>query len=164
MRSSPDGRFIANSIPRIERTDLPLGNYGYILDLKLKNQFGEPRTVAVNGLYDPGFFPDNRSFTWHTGRGASICQQSILSENVFVNSIQTFDLFNHSQCTYFNGMDTYQYPSASLDQNFGSTEYWAITSTFAGDDAGYSWDPNSDEISDPDPKIFAKEQSKVKNI
>lgn len=61
MRSSPDGRFVGNGGP------------AHIDDLQTKTRF-----VIPSKSYDPGFFPDNKGWTFHGGGGALFCSNATL--------------------------------------------------------------------------------------
>ena len=76
-RSSADGRFFASGLERDPNHVLPNGTKGFIVDLLDTNR---PQ-IAVSGPYDPGFFPDNKGFTFMTGSdGAFFCNQELLKD------------------------------------------------------------------------------------
>ena len=60
MRSSPDGRFVANGATG--------GDGGVISDLQTN------KDIKVKAAYDPGFFPDNKGWIFQgTPIGAGFC-------------------------------------------------------------------------------------------
>lgn len=109
MRSSPDGRFIANG---------STGAGSVIGDL----QTG--KDIRVDAAYDPGFFPDNRAWMFQgTPIGAGFCQTSLLVGNP--DEIT----FSEPQCSAVGTVGLYQH----LGQGLGGGDYFTINSQFTSD-------------------------------
>ncbi|MEZ4366401.1 MAG: PPC domain-containing protein [Kofleriaceae bacterium] len=113
MRSSADGRFIGNGA----QTDAG----GMISDLQ------ENKDIPVSAAYDPGFFPDNRTWLFQgTPIGAAVCQMSLLTGKP--NSVA----FNEPACSAAGNVGLYQH----LGQGLGNGDYFAINSQFTSDNGG----------------------------
>jgi len=120
MRSSPDGRFVANGSTS--------GDGGVISDLQTN------KDITVEAAYDPGFFPDGRGWMFQgTPIGAALCTMSLLTSNP--NSID----FSESACSSVGTISLYQHLGAGL----GGADYFAINSQFTSDN------PSAGESSDP---------------
>jgi hypothetical protein len=101
MRSSADGRFVANG-----------GSPSTIVDL-LGQLVGRPRVINVAATYDPGFFPDNSGFMYQgTPAGAGLCRQSLLEDPA-----TTEVSFSEPQCAGSDAVSAglYQSVAAGLD-------------------------------------------------
>ena len=110
MRSSPDGRFIANG-----RTG---GDGAAIEDL----QTG--KIMSVRAAYDPGFFPDNKTWIFQgTPIGAGFCKMSLLQANP-----DRID-FSESACSSVDSVSLYQH----LGQGTNGGDYFVINSQFSSD-------------------------------
>ncbi len=110
MRSSPDGRFVANG-----RTG---GDGAAIEDL----QTG--KLMSVKAAYDPGFFPDNKTWVFQgTPIGAGFCKMSLLQSNP-----ARID-FSESACSSVESVSLYQH----LGQGVNGGDYFVINSTFTSD-------------------------------
>ena len=110
MRSSPDGRFIANG-----RTG---GDGAAIEDL----QTG--KIMSVKAAYDPGFFPDNKAWMFQgTPIGAGFCKMSLLQSNP-----DRID-FSESACSSVESVSLYQH----LGQGLNGGDYFVINSQFTSD-------------------------------
>jgi len=109
MRSSPDGRFVANG---------STGSDSVISDLQAN------KDIAVDGAYDPGFFPDNRGWVFQgTPIDAAFCQMSLLQ-----STPDRID-FSESACSSVASVGLYQHLGAGL----GGADYFAINSQFTSD-------------------------------
>jgi hypothetical protein len=110
MRSSPDGRFIANGATG--------GDGAMISDLQANKDIG------VRAAYDPGFFPDDRGWVFQgTPIGAAFCQLSLLQSD------PDHITFSEPQCGTVEGVSLYQHLGAGL----GGGDYFAINSQFSSD-------------------------------
>lgn len=151
MRSSADGRFVANGGAVVEDDQ----GSSAIEDLLLIDR---PR-ISVSAAYDPGFFPDNKGWTFHgaypddrnsrksekdkatkddggeSSGGAVFCSQRILEDP----KVKHIDATQHPLCTT-SSLSVYQHVGASLD---GSGYYVMRSSNYTNDDGAYS------ETSDP---------------
>jgi Bacterial pre-peptidase C-terminal domain len=110
MRSSADGRFIANGATG--------GDGAMISDLQANKDIG------VKAAYDPGFFPDNRGWVFQgTPIGAGFCTMSLLtSDPDHIN-------FSEPQCGAVESVSLYQHLGAGL----GGADYFVINSQFTSD-------------------------------
>lgn len=110
-RSSADGRFFASGIERDPSRVAPEGSLGFVVDL------ADPARpiIGTSGPYDPGFFPDNKGFTFMTaGEGAFFCNQALL-ENP---ATKTIDFVEEAAkpnpfCGVEAGLGVYQHVGAS---------------------------------------------------
>ncbi len=119
MRSSADGRFVANGAT---------GGNSIISDLQTN------KDIEVDAAYDPGFFPDGHGWMFQgTPIGAAFCQMSLLRSNP--DSID----FSESSCSSVSTVSLYQHLGAGL----GGADYFAINSQFTSDN------PSSGENEDP---------------
>jgi Lamin Tail Domain len=122
MRSSADGRFVANGATG--------GSGGKISDL----QTG--KDINVSAAYDPGFFPDNRGWMFQgTPIGAGFCTTSLLVANP--DSIN----FSETACSSVSGVGLYQHLGAGIS----NADYFAINAQFTSDfpGGGVTHDPNA---------------------
>ncbi len=107
MRSSADGRFVANG-----------GSPSHIADLQRN------KDITAEAQYDPGFFPDNKGWIFQdTPIGAAFCQMSLLTASPDHIS------FNEPACSAVDTVRLYQHLGAGL----GGADYLAINSTFSSD-------------------------------
>jgi hypothetical protein len=112
MRSSADGRFVANG---------GTGGNSIISDLQTS------KDIKVDAAYDPGFFPDNRGWMFQgTPIGAAFCQMSLLQANP--NTIN----FSEAACSSVSTVSLYQHLGAGL----GGADYFAVNSQFTSDNPG----------------------------
>ena len=119
-RSSPDGRFVANGSTG--------GDGAVISDL----QTG--KDIKVQAAYDPGFFPDNKTWVFQgTPIGAGFCKMSLLQSNP--DRIN----FSESACSSVESVSLYQH----LGQGLNGGDYFVINSQFTSDN------PSSGETEDP---------------
>ncbi|HEY4057357.1 MAG TPA: PPC domain-containing protein [Kofleriaceae bacterium] len=120
MRSSPDGRFVANGSTG--------GSGAVISDLQ------SDKDIEVDAAYDPGFFPDGKGWMFQgTPIGAALCKISLLqSDPDKIN-------FSESACSSVGTISLYQHLGAGL----GGADYMAINSQFTSDN------PSEGETSDP---------------
>jgi hypothetical protein len=110
MRSSADGRFVANGATG--------GSGGVISDLQTN------KDISVNAAYDPGFFPDNRGWMFQsTPIGSAFCTSGLLVRNP--DRIE----FNEAECSHVDGVSLYQHLGAAL----GGGDYFAINNVFSSD-------------------------------
>jgi hypothetical protein len=113
MRSSPDGRFVANGASN--------GDGAVISDL-LTN-----KDIGVRAAYDPGFFPDNKGWVFQgTPIGAGFCTMSLLTSGPdHIN-------FSEPQCSTVSSVSLYQHLGAAL----GGGDYFVVNSQFTSDFPG----------------------------
>jgi hypothetical protein len=110
MRSSADGRFVANGATG--------GDGGVISDL----QTG--KDIKVKAAYDPGFFPDNRGWMFQgTPIGPGLCSTALLQSNP-----DRID-FSEPQCGTVEGISLYQHLGAGL----GGGDYFTVNGQFTSD-------------------------------
>jgi hypothetical protein len=110
MRSSADGRFIANGATG--------GDGGVISDLQTN------KDIKVKAAYDPGFFPDNRGWMFQgTPIGAGFCSTALLESNP--DRIN----FGESACGTVEGVSLYQHLGAGL----GGGDYFTVNGQFTSD-------------------------------
>jgi hypothetical protein len=110
MRSSADGRFIANGATG--------GDGAVISDLQAN------KDIRVQAAYDPGFFPDNRGWMFQgTPIGAGFCSMGLLQSDP--------DRINFSEpaCGTVEGVSLYQHLGAGL----GGGDYFVVNSQFTSD-------------------------------
>jgi len=121
MRSSADGRFVANG---------GTGGDSIISDLQTD------KDIKVDAAYDPGFFPDNRGWMFQgTPIGAAFCNMSLLQANpANIN-------FSESACSSVSTVSLYQHLGAGL----GGGDYFAVNSQFTSDNpsTGVDHDPSA---------------------
>ena len=114
MRSSADGRFIANGATG--------GTGAMISDL----QAG--RDIPTHAAYDPGFFPDNSGFVFQgTPVGTGFCNYNLLTSNPQQIT------FGEAQCSAAAQIGLYQHLGAGL-----SGDYFLINGQFTSDNGGHS--------------------------
>lgn len=132
MRSSPDGRFVANGATG--------GDGAVISDL----QTG--KDIRVQAAYDPGFFPDGRGWVFMgTPIGAGFCTTSLLTANP-----DRID-FSESACGTVDNVGLYQH----LAQGLGGGDYFAINSQFTSDN------PSGTVTRDPSASFARTAQLKI---
>jgi hypothetical protein len=132
MRSSPDGRFVANGATG--------GDGGVISDLQSN------KDMKVRAAYDPGFFPDNRGWVFQgTPIGAGFCTMGLLTSNP--DRIN----FSESQCSSVASVSLYQH----LGQGLGGGDYFVINSQFTSDN------PSGTVNHDPSAGFAATAQLKI---
>lgn len=122
MRSSPDGRFVANGSTG--------GTGAVISDLQTN------KDISVDAAYDPGFFPDGKGWMFQgTPIGAAFCKISLLQSDP--DSIN----FSEAACSSVGTVSLYQHLGAGL----GGADYFAINSQFTSDNpsAGETGDPST---------------------
>ena len=152
-RSSADGRFFASGLaynPNEDRSDptpdalLPEDSRGFISDLLDPTR----PNIGVSGPYDPGFFPDNKGFTW-MGGGAFFCNQKLIEDPA--TTMVDFDA--EADRGVFCGrsnMGVYQHVGASL----AGTDYYVVRSdNYSNDDGANS------EVRDPSVSPFSSADS-----
>ena len=127
MRTSPDGRFVANG--GHGETDDAASN-STITDLQdLMIEGGTVRNIGVKADYDPSFLPDNSAFLFQ-GDSTGICSLDVLRDR----SISYID-FTQPGCTMGGdnfGMALYQSVGATLD----GSDFIGVTGDFSGDSGG----------------------------
>ncbi len=147
LRSSADGRFTSSGlrfgVPEGLST-IPGTSDGFIADLK------DPARpyIGVTGPYDPGFFPDNKGWTFMTGGdGAYFCSQALLEDP----STKFVDLAAETTYCGKSDMSVYQHVGAML----GGGDYFVVRSdNYANDDGSVG-----DYLNDPSVEPFAKDNS-----
>ncbi len=131
MRSSADGRFVANG---------GSGGTSIVSDLQAN------KDIEVDAAYDPGFFPDNKGWMFQgTPIGAAFCKMSLLTSGP--NKID----FSESACSSVGTVNLYQHLGAGL----GGGDYFAINSQFTSDNptGGETVDPSAAFASNADMKL-----------
>jgi mono/diheme cytochrome c family protein len=112
MRSSADGRFVANGSTG--------GDGAVISDL----QTG--KDISVDAAYDPGFFPDGKGWMFQsTPIGTGFCTTSLLASNP--DKIN----FSEAQCNSITGIALYQH----MGQGLGGGDYFTVNGQFTSDNA-----------------------------
>jgi hypothetical protein len=115
MRSSADGRFVANGATG--------GAGAMIADLQAD------KDIPTHAAYDPGFFPDNSGFVFQgTSIGAGFCTTALLTGGPAEIT------FNEPQCSSATGVGLYQHLGAGL----GGGDYFVVNSQFTSDNGGHS--------------------------
>jgi hypothetical protein len=110
MRSSADGRFVANGATG--------GDGAVISDLQTD------KDMRVRAAYDPGFFPDNRGWMFQgTPIGSGFCTTGLLTRNP-----DAID-FSEAECSHVEGVSLYQH----LGSGLGGGDYFAVNSQFTSD-------------------------------
>ena len=110
MRSSADGRFVANGATG--------GDGAMISDLQTD------KDINVKAAYDPGFFPDNRGWMFQgTPIGSGFCTTGLLVRNP-----DRID-FSEAECSHVEGVSLYQHLGSAL----GGGDYFAVNSQFTSD-------------------------------
>lgn len=144
-RSSADGRFSGSGLRNgTSNGALPPGaeDAGFIVDLKDPNR----PFIGVSGPYDPGFFPDNKGFTFMTGTdGAFFCNQAMLEDP----ATKSINFANETNNCGQSDMSVYQHVGAML----GGGDYFVVRSdNYANDDGGNSIfkDPSTSPFARPD--------------
>ena len=118
MRTSPDGRFVAN------------GGNTSVTDLQgLLADSGALRIISVQGNFDPSFAPDNSAFMFQ-GSGAGICPTSVLRDPSFAHIDFTQPGCTQGGSSFAIGL--YQSIGASLD----GSDFVAVTGQFESDGGG----------------------------
>jgi hypothetical protein len=127
MRSSADGRFLANGAYDPNDDD---GSWGArISDLAPQLTRAPYRDIKVDASYDPSFFPDNSGFVFQgTPVGTGMCRQSLLEDP----ATTTINFTDQPDACSGGSVSLYQAIGASLD----GSDYLAITGGFAGDGGG----------------------------
>ena len=135
MRSSPDGRFVANGATG--------GDGGVISDLQSN------KDIRVKAAYDPGFFPDNKGWIFQgTPIGAGFCQMGLLTSNP-----DRID-FSEAQCGSVDSISLYQH----LGQGLGGGDYFVINSQFTSDN------PSGAVTHDPSAGFATSAQLKITSM
>jgi len=122
MRSSADGRFVANGATG--------GDGAMISDLQ------SDKDMKVKAAYDPGFFPDNKSWMFQgTPIGSGFCTSALLQRNP-----DRID-FSEAECSHVEGVSLYQH----LGSGLGGGDYFAVNSQFTSDNpsGAVTRDPSS---------------------
>jgi hypothetical protein len=110
MRSSPDGRFVANGATG--------GDGAVISDL----QTG--KDIRVSAAYDPGFYPAGDFWLFQgTPIGTGLCKMSLLTSNP-----DRID-FSESACGTVEGVNLYQH----MGQGLNGGDYFTVNSQFTSD-------------------------------
>ncbi len=122
MRSSPDGRFVANGATG--------GDGAVISDLQAN------KDIRVKAAYDPGFFPDGKGWVFQgTPIGAGFCTMGLLTSDP-----DRID-FSETQCSAVGSVSLYQHLGAGLNGG----DYMVINSQFTSDNPSgvVNRDPNT---------------------
>ncbi|MGE3542674.1 MAG: PPC domain-containing protein [Kofleriaceae bacterium] len=110
MRSSADGRFVANGSTS--------GAGGVISDLMTN------KDISADASYDPGFFPDNRGWIFQSSEH-TFCTMGLLTSN------PDHITFDEPECGVVSTVNLYQHLGAGL----GGGDYFAINSSYTSDNA-----------------------------
>ena len=115
MRSSADGRFVANGGGNVAGST--------ISDIR------DNRDLPVSASYDPGFFPDNSGFVYHGTNigGAGFCNQSLLAGGADRVT------FQEAECSAADGVGIYQHLGAALNGG----DYFIINGQHTNDNGGH---------------------------
>lgn len=149
MRSSADGRYVANG-------------GSYIDDLQSTFDNSVRPFVTIDASYDPGFFPNNKGFTFHgsSAGGAILCDAKLLKDPQILSAgaIVTAKLKNSSDSPEkryckTHPVSTYQHVGAVP----GSDKYYIVQGSYAAD-AGGGFQSGSDGSAEQ----FAGENTSVK--
>jgi len=125
MRTSPDGRFVANGGgPRID------GTSSVIADLAASLDPAGPKTrdIGVNASYDPDFFPANQGFMFQGG--GKYCSLSVLKDPA-----KTKISFDEPQCTKLDSVGLYQTVGQVSGDN-AISDIFVVNGKFASDNPG----------------------------
>jgi hypothetical protein len=110
MRSSPDGRFVANGATG--------GDGAVISDLQTN------KDIRVSAAYDPGFYPDGKTWLFQgTPIGTGLCTIGLL-----VSNPDHID-FSESQCGTVDGVALYQH----MGQGLNGGDHFTVNSQFSSD-------------------------------
>jgi len=125
MRSSADGRFVANGGgPRID------GTGAVIADLQAALDPAGPKTrdIGVNASYDPDFFPAGQGFMFQGG--GKYCSMSLLKD-----LSKTKISLDEPQCSKLDGVGLYQtVGQVSADNSI--SDIFVVNGKFASDNPG----------------------------
>jgi hypothetical protein len=115
MRSSADGRFIANGAT---------GGTG-----AMTSDLQADRDIPTHAAYDPGFFPDNSGFVFQgTPISTGFCEYDLLTSGPAEIT------FGEPQCSAAAQIGLYQHLGAGLDGG----DYFLINGQFTSDNGGFS--------------------------
>jgi hypothetical protein len=134
MRSSADGRFVANGLSGHYPGQEETGDGGVIADLAAALDPAGPKTrdIGASARYDPDFFPDNQGFMFQgTPNGGSFCRQSLLTKSPFVKRVG----FNEPECGRLGSVGLYQ----TVGQHMGDSDIadnFIVNGKFASDNPG----------------------------
>ena len=125
MRSSADGRFVANGGgPRIEGTGAVIADLAAALD----PAGPKTRDIGVNASYDPDFFPANQGFMFQGG--GRFCSLSLLK-----NPATTKLSLDEPQCSKLESVGLYQTVGQVSGDN-AISDIFVVNSKFASDNPG----------------------------
>lgn len=125
MRSSADGRFVANGGgPRIEGTGAVIADLAAALD----PAGPKTRDIGVNASYDPDFFPANQGFMFQGG--GRFCSLSLLKDPA-VTKIS----LDEPQCSKLESVGLYQTVGQVSGDN-AISDIFVVNSKFASDNPG----------------------------
>ena len=143
MRSSADGRHIGNGYQedRSDAARCPLTNNaaGFFIDLKFD------RVIGTNAQYDPGFFPDNKGFTFIT-QSPHFCVMDGLNPGASTaNQVPSYFKVEAGRYCGGSDLDVYQHVGASVDPS--RPQYTVVRGKYENDDGAHS------VVSDPVPRF-----------
>lgn len=124
MRTSADGRFVANGLSKRGEPG------GIISDLAARLDPSGPRDrdIFAHAEYDPDFWPDNQGFMYQgTPNGATFCPQSLL-ENPATTEVK----FTESACSQLNAVGLYQTVGQRLGEN-SLADHFLVNSKYIND-------------------------------
>lgn len=134
MRSSADGRFIANGLSGHYPGQEETGDGAVIADLAAALDASGPKTrdIGASARYDPDFFPDNQGFMFQgTPNGGSYCRQSLLTKTPFVKRVG----FSEAECGKLGSVGLYQ----TVGEHMGDSDIadnFIVNGKFASDNPG----------------------------
>lgn len=145
LRTSADGRFSGSGLRGGETNGvINPASAGFITDLKDANR----PYIGVTGPYDPGFFPDNKGFTFMTESEAWFCNQSLLEDP----ATKLVDFAKETTYCASSKMSVYQHVGATL----GGGDYFVVRSdNYSNDDGAYQ------QTKDPSASAFATADANV---
>lgn len=127
LRTSADGRFVANGVSRRGQDG------GVISDLAASLDPSGPksRDIWVDAKYDPDFWPDNRGFMYQgTEGGASYCAQSLLEDPA-----TTRVTFREPSCSRLDALGLYQTVGRTSGDD-ALANMFVVNSKFVNDNGG----------------------------
>ena len=128
MRSSADGRFVANGGgPRTDSTRAVIADLG----AALAPAGPATRDILASASYDPDFFPGGQGFMFQgTSKSGAFCSMSLLR-----NPATTKISFDEPECTKLDSVGLYQTVGQVAGDN-AISDIFVVNSKFASDNPG----------------------------
>ncbi len=128
MRSSADGRFVANGGgPRTDSTRAVIADLG----AALAPEGPTTRDILASASYDPDFFPGGQGFMFQgTSKSGAFCSMSLLR-----NPATTKISFDEPECTKLDSVGLYQTVGQVAGDN-AISDIFVVNSKFASDNPG----------------------------